>query len=350
VAAVETAAFDYDLPEARIAQEPVEPRDAARLLVDTLTGAEHRHVRDLPELVDPGDVVVVNRTRVLPARLRLVKPTGGSVEVLLLARRGPATWEALVRPGRRVPPGTVVHHPAGPAVLRATVGDDLGDGIRLVELATDDPQGHVLAGIEAVGEMPLPPYIKTQLADPERYQTVYSHGSPPASSAAPTAGLHLSLDVLGRLARRGVTVVEVDLAVGLGTFRPIEVDKVEDHPMHAEHYTVPESTLVACTEAGARGGQVVAVGTTAVRALETAAATGVLEGQTELFIHAGFEFRLVDRLMTNFHLPRSSLLVMIDAFAGPRWRGLYAQAMAGDYRFLSFGDAMLLTRHDRWSP
>ena len=344
---MDTAAFDYDLPEARIAQEPVEPRDSARLLVDVLTGADHRRVRDLPDLLDPGDLVVVNRTRVMPARLRLVKPTGGAVEVLLLARRGPTTWEALVRPGRRVPPGTVLHHPAGPGVLSVTVGDVVGDGIRLVELDRGAPGG-LLAGIEAAGEVPLPPYIRESRVDPERYQTVFSHRSEPESSAAPTAGLHLSHQVLDRLPERGVQGAYVELIVGLGTFRPIEVDKVEDHQMHAERYAVPEATMAACADTRARGGRVLAVGTTAVRALESAAATGQLEGHTELFIHAGFDFRVVDRLMTNFHLPRSSLLVMIDAFAGPRWRGLYSLALAGDYRFLSFGDAMLLTRHDRW--
>ncbi|MGZ4703741.1 MAG: tRNA preQ1(34) S-adenosylmethionine ribosyltransferase-isomerase QueA [Acidimicrobiales bacterium] len=344
---MDTAAFDYDLPEARIAQQPVEPRDAARLLVDTLTGADHRHVRDLPDLLDPGDLVVVNRTRVLPARLRLVKATGGAVEVLLLEQRGPTTWEALVRPGRRVPPGTTLHHPASAEVLTVTVGEDVGDGVRLVELA-NNWQIDLMDGIEAAGEMPLPPYIRVPLADQERYQTVYSHGSDPTSSAAPTAGLHVTPTLLDHLVERGVGVVDVELIVGLGTFRPIEVDKVEDHQMHAERYAVPEATMFACLETHERGGRVVAIGTTAVRALESAALTGQLEGHTELFIHDGFEFQVVDRLMTNFHLPRSSLLVMIDAFAGHRWRGLYAQALAGDYRFLSFGDAMLLTRHDRW--
>jgi len=344
---VDTAAFDYDLPEARIAQHPVEPRDAARLLVDTATGPEHRHVRDLADVVDPGDLLVINTTRVLPARLRLAKATGGAVEVLLLEQRSPTTWEALVRPGRRVPAGTVLRHPGAPDGLTATVGPDVGDGVRLVELATND-EGDLLDGIEAAGEMPLPPYIHEPLVDQERYQTVYSAGSAPESSAAPTAGLHLTPDLLDRLTGRGIRVAEVELIVGLGTFRPIEADKVEDHRMHRERYRVPSATFDACLETRERGGRVVAVGTTAVRALESAALTGQLEGHTELFIHEGFDFQLVDRLMTNFHLPRSSLLVMIDAFAGPRWRDLYAIALADDYRFLSFGDAMLLTRHDRW--
>lgn len=344
---MDTAAFDYDLPEARIAQHPVEPRDAARLLVDGPTGPEHRHVRDLADLLDPGDVLVLNTTRVLPARLRLAKPTGGAVEVLLLEQRNPTTWEALVRPGRRVPPGTVLSHPATAELLTAMVGEDIGDGVRLVELATDRSID-LLDGIEAAGEMPLPPYIHEPLADQERYQTVYSVGSTPESSAAPTAGLHLTPELLERLVDRGIEIVEVELIVGLGTFRPIEADKVEDHRMHRERYRVPRATHDACLAAHDRGARVVAVGTTAVRALESAALTGQLEGHTELFIHAGFEFQLVDRLMTNFHLPRSSLLVMIDAFAGPRWRDLYGTALAEAYRFLSFGDAMLLARdgHD----
>ncbi len=342
---MDTVAFDYDLPEARIAQHPVEPRDSARLLVDTPTGPQHRHVRELPELFETGDLLVLNTTRVLPARLRLVKPTGGAVEVLLLEQRSPSTWEALVRPGRRVPPGTVLSDPAPAEVLTATVGDDIGDGVRLVELATRG-QIDLLDGIDAAGEMPLPPYIHERLDDQERYQTVYSGGSRPESSAAPTAGLHLTPELIDRLIERGVQVVEVELIVGLGTFRPIETAKVEDHHMHRERYRVPRATLDACLDTRGRGGRVVAVGTTAVRALESAALTGQLDGHTELFIHEGFEFQLVDRLMTNFHLPRSSLLVMIDAFAGPRWRDLYATALADDYRFLSFGDAMLLTRHD----
>ncbi len=356
---MDTAAFDYDLPEARIAQHPVEPRDSARLLVDlgpsaddgATPGVDHRHVRDLPGLLDPGDLLVVNTTRVLPARLHLVKPeTGGAAEVLLLEERpdlGPGCWEALVRPGGRLPPGTLVVNPVTAELLTVEVGVELDDGVRLVTLSTNR-QIDLADGIEATGEMPLPPYIKAALADPDRYQTVYADPNEAHSSAAPTAGLHLTPQVLDAVAARGVRVEAVDLTVGLGTFRPIKADRIEDHPMHAERYRVPMATLDACIETAERGGRVVAVGTTTVRALESAAATGQPEGQTELFIHGDFEFRVVDRLVTNFHQPRSSLLVMIDAFAGPRWRALYAQAMAGDYRFLSFGDAMLLTRHDRW--
>jgi S-adenosylmethionine:tRNA ribosyltransferase-isomerase len=350
---VETADLDYELPAAHIAQVPVEPRDSARLLVDLGSSVDHRSVGDLPELLEPGDLVVLNRTRVLPARLHLVKESGGAAEVLLLEERpdlGEGAWEALVRPGRRLPAGTRLVSPRTPALLTVLVGDDLGDGRRAVVLSHD---GHVdlAAGIGSAGEIPLPPYITVPLPDPDRYQTVYSDPEQPESAAAPTAGLHLTERVLAELEGRGIGVEMVDLVVGIGTFRPISTDKVEDHRMHSERYRVPEQTLDVCRRARARGSRVVAVGTTTVRALESAMATGELEGRTELFIRGDFEFQLVDRLLTNFHLPRSSLLAMIDAFvgAGPdgsrRWRSLYDAALADGYRFLSFGDAMLVSRH-----
>lgn len=372
--AVDTASFDYDLPTARIAQVPVEPRDSARLLVDRgpgfdggvgsgpgLDGAgdaapspDDRRVRDLADLLEPGDLVVVNRTRVLPARLLLQKRTGGTAEVFLLepadggaiAASGPQRWIALVRPGRRLPTGTVVTHPSGPEVLAVEIGAHLGDGRREVELRPG-PDGDLLAAIEAAGAVPLPPYITTPLEDPDRYQTVYGGHAwvDPDSVAAPTAGLHLTEELTDRLASRGIELATVELAVGIGTFRPILSDKVEDHVMHAERYRIDPATWEQIQAAR----RVVAVGTTTVRALESAAATGQLRGRTELFVHGDYPFRVVDRLLTNFHQPRSSLLVLIDAFAGPRWRQLYAHALAGPYRFLSFGDAMLLTRHDRWS-
>ena len=349
---MDTADFAYDLPADRIAQVPAEPRDAARLLVDRGPGAgvDHRTVRDLPQLVAPGDLVVVNTTRVLRARLHLVKASGGAAEVLLLEERadvGPGWWEALVRPGRRIPPGTVLTNPIQPGLLTVEVGAVLGGGVRLVRLSTNG-QTDLSDGIEASGELPLPPYITQPLEDPDRYQTVYADPDHADSSAAPTAGLHLTRPLLDSLVGRGIAVATVDLVVGLGTFRPMTAVKVEDHTMHAERYHVPEATIDAIDQTRAAGGRVVAIGTTTVRALESAAATGELDGHTELFIHGDFEFQVVDRLMTNFHLPRSSLLVMVDAFAGPRWRELYATALDEGYRFLSFGDAMLLTRHDRW--
>ena len=333
---METSSFDYELPGAAIAQTPVEPRDAARLLVDEGPGRRPRHlsVRDLPSLVGPGDVVVVNTTKVLPARLRLAKPTGGAVEVLLLEPLDPdeRTWEALVRPSRKVAPGTALR--VGDD-LTVVVGSDLGEGRRHVVL--DLAAGADLLGaLERHGAMPLPPYITAPLADPSRYQTTYAEQ--PGSVAAPTAGLHLTPRVLDGIRAAGAAVHPVELVVGLGTFRPIATEAVEDHQMHAERYRVPEATMAACQSAD----RVVAVGTTTVRALESAAATGELAGRTELFIHGDRPFAVVDALMTNFHQPRSSLLVLIDAFVGPRWRGLYAEALSEGYRFLSFGDAMLL--------
>jgi S-adenosylmethionine:tRNA ribosyltransferase-isomerase len=338
---MDVADFAYELPQASIAQTPIEPRDRARLLVDRGPGAgpEHRTVADLPAFVRPGDVVVVNSTRVLPARLRLTKPTGGAVEVLLLERLPSGEWEALVRPGRRVVPGTELAVGAGLRVRFGGLGP--GEGTRLVELLTEGA-GDELALLDRHGVVPLPPYITAPLADPERYQTVFADR--PGSVAAPTAGLHLTPAVLDGCRAAGARIEMVDLVVGMGTFRPITAPKVEDHHMHAERYQVSPGTMAACEGARAAGGRVVAVGTTTVRALESAALSGQLEGRTELFIHSPWRWRVVDVLLTNFHLPRSSLLVLIDAFVGARWRDLYGTALAAGYRFLSFGDAMLLDR------
>jgi S-adenosylmethionine:tRNA ribosyltransferase-isomerase len=341
---------DYELPAAAIAQHPVEPRDSARLLDATHAGRPfHRRVRDLPELLVDGDVVVVNSSRVIPARLRLTKPTGARAEVLLLApdvpidvtdrheavlpSNQPATWRGLVKPGRRLPPGTVLRTEDGSDAVR--VGDRLDDGQRLVELLQDLPR--LLA---AAGSIALPPYIHEPLEDPERYQTVYADH--PGSVAAPTAGLHLTEVLIEKIRARGVDVLPVDLAVGLATFRPITTERAEDHVMHAECYRVPESTWEACR----RARRVVAIGTTTVRALETAASTGELAGESRLYINGAFPFSVVDVLMTNFHMPRSSLLLMLEAFCGPRWRALYSEALGSGYRFLSFGDAMLVGREN----
>jgi S-adenosylmethionine:tRNA ribosyltransferase-isomerase len=325
---------EYDLPEAAIAQQPTDPRDAARLLDATDPGGRtvDRLVRDLPQLVRPGDALVVNTSRVVPARLRLAKPTGGAAEVLLLEPDpggGPGAWQALVRPGRRLAPGTVLstRHSGRDAV---EVGERLPDGRRRVRLLAD--RDEVLA---ASGSVALPPYIHEPLRDPDRYQTVYA--DEPGSVAAPTAGLHLTRGVLDRCRAAGAHVCPVDLAVGLATFRPIS-GPVDDHVMHSERYRVPAATMLACE----RAARVIAIGTTTVRALETAAATGVLEGPTDLFIRPGFAFAVVDVLLTNFHLPRSTLLLLLEAFCGPRWRGLYREALTGGYRFLSFGDAMIV--------
>ncbi|HKA83888.1 MAG TPA: tRNA preQ1(34) S-adenosylmethionine ribosyltransferase-isomerase QueA [Acidimicrobiales bacterium] len=338
---MDAADFAYELPAASIAQTPIEPRDRARLLVDRGPAAatDHRTVADLPALVSPGDVVVANSTRVLPARLRLTKPTGGAVEVLLLERLPGGEWEALVRPSRRVAAGSELA--AGPDLTVRVGGSGPGEGTRLVELRAGGVVGE-LAALERHGSVPLPPYIADPPADPERYQTVFADR--PGSVAAPTAGLHLTPAVLEGCRAAGARIEMVDLVVGMGTFRPISATKVEDHHMHAERYQVAAETMAACDAARAAGGRVVAIGTTTVRALESAALSGRLEGRTELFIRRPWRWRAVDVLLTNFHLPRSSLLVLVDAFIGPRWRALYDDALAGGYRFLSFGDAMLLDR------
>ena len=283
------------------------------------------------DLLGPGDLLVVNDSRVLPGRLRLQRPTGGTVEVLLLERQDEARWEALARPSRKVRPGMRL---TGPGIAVDAL-DDLGDGQWLVAVSGD---------VEQAGEVPLPPYIHTSLDDAERYQTVYARR--PVSAAAPTAGLHLTHDVLGRCRARGVEVATVELAIGLDTFRPLTTGKVEDHVIHSEAYDVPAETKAAVE----RAERVVAVGTTVVRALESVAATGSLRGRTQLFIRPGYTFRVVDALLTNFHLPRTTLLAMIEAFVGPRWRDLYELALREGYRFLSFGDAMFVERMQGSTP
>ena len=334
---MDTADLDYALPPEAIAQTPIEPRDAARLLIDEGPGSppRHGHVTDLPSLVGPGDVVVVNTTRVLPARLHLRKVTGGAVEVLLLEPLEDdlgRAWEALVRPSRKVPPGSSLV--AGPD-LTIVVGEDRGEGRRVVEPVVREGVD-LYDALAHHGSLPLPPYITEPLEDEERYQTTY--GAEPGSVAAPTAGLHLTPALLDAVRAAGARIEPVELVVGLGTFRPIATDTVEEHRMHAERYRVPATTMAACEHAD----RVVAVGTTSVRALESVAATGRLEARTELFIHRGYRFAMVDALLTNFHLPRSSLLGLVDALIGPRWRALYDEALREGYRFLSFGDAMLL--------
>jgi S-adenosylmethionine:tRNA ribosyltransferase-isomerase len=331
-----TTEFDYELPPEAIAKEGVEPRDSARLLVAVDHEVEHRHVWDLPSYLGPGDVVVVNDTRVLPARVPIRRSTGGGGEVLLLEPVGHGWWEALVRPSSKLTPGSIVA--AGEVDrLEIEIGEDLGQGRRRVRplVAAED----LLAALDRHGRMPLPPYLgPVTMADPERYQTVYARRA--ASAAAPTAGLHLTEAVLEGMQDAGASLVRIELIVGLGTFRPIGAERVEDHVMHAERYRITPEVWDTIVNAE----RVVAIGTTSVRAVESAAASGELEGSTDLFISRPFDWRVVDVMMTNFHLPKSSLLVMIDAFVGPRWRDIYARALADGYRFLSFGDAMLLAR------
>lgn len=332
-----TSDFDYELPPDLIAQEPIEPRDSARLMVDRGSSpAHHAQVRDLPDLIGDGDVLVVNDTKVIPARLALHRESGGRVEVLLLEpiTDDRSTWSAMVRPGGRLRPGEALVSADGSSVARFEGRSSSGDTfvVAFEGMNVDDVLGRI-------GRIPLPPYITRPLNDASRYQTVYANR--PASAAAPTAGLHFTPELVSRIVDRGVEVVRVELVVGIDTFKPVEVDDPSDHRMHSEWYSVPDTIMATCR----RARRVVAIGTTSVRALESAAATGHSSGRTDLFIRRGFEWQVVDLMMTNFHLPRTTLLMMIDAFVGSRWRTLYDQAMHERYRFLSFGDAMLLDRH-----
>lgn len=335
------ADFDYELPEDRIAQTPIEPRDAARLLVDRGSAPpEHRHVRDLADILRPGDLLVVNETKVIPARLSLRRATGGRAEVLMLEPLDGErkVWEALVRPARKLRRGERLQAPDGTPVVEIGERTEIGDTFTVTLLGPVDS----LEVLADHGEMPLPPYITERLDDPDRYQTVYARE--PGSAAAPTAGLHFTPELLDRLADRGIETAKAELVVGLDTFRPVTEDDPTAHRMHTERYRVPPDTMERCLATRAAGGRVVCVGTTSVRALESAASRGELEGRTDIFIHAGYDWRLVDVLMTNFHLPKTTLLMMIHAFVGDRWRTLYDEALHEGYRFLSFGDAMLLDR------
>ncbi len=332
-----TADFDYELPAAAIAQRAVEPRDAARLL-DTRDGSDH-YFRDLAALLEPGDLVVVNSTKVRAARLITTRrDTSGRVEVLLLERLDPARWSAMLRPSRRMRPGIVLES----APLTITVVDGPEGGIAEVEVSA---VGDVEDTIATVGSVPLPPYFTGDLDDESRYQTMFARRV--GSAAAPTAGLHFTGAVVTALERRGVEVAEIDLHVGLDTFRPISATAVEDHVIHREHVEVAAETVARIEHARERGGRIVAVGTTVVRALESAACEGALRpraGPTDLYITPGYRFGVVDVLITNFHAPRTTLLVMLEAFMGPGWRQAYAAALRRGYRFLSFGDAMLAVR------
>ncbi len=326
--------FDYDLPPELIAQEPIEPRSAARLLVDRGSRpSEHLQVSQFPDLVGEGDLVVVNETRVLPARLSLKRGSGGSVEILLLELVDGRRWRALARPGRKLREGEVLLSSGEQEVVEIVGRDSSDDGQFIVELLAEPER------LAEIGEMPLPPYITTPLADPERYQTVYAKRA--ASAAAPTAGLHFTPELMEQVEASGARIARVELVVGLDTFRPLAVDDVRQHRMHSEQFSVPEHVLAEIADAR----RVIAVGTTATRAIETAGTSGRLSGRTDIFISRGFRWSVVDVMLTNFHLPRTTLLVMIDAFVGRRWRDLYEEAIRERYRMLSFGDAMLLDRH-----
>lgn len=336
---MDTDLFDYDLPAAAIAQTPLEPRDAARLL--RVHPREDRLFTDLPDLLHPGDLVVVNRTKVRAARLIGRKTeSGGSVELLLLRRVDQERWQALVRPARRIRPGTRMQF--GSITGEILGGPDRGE----VTVALDAAGVDVEAALVAEGSVPLPPYIHTVLEDADRYQTVFAKTI--GSAAAPTAALHFTPNLLHALAEREIEIAEVELEIGLDTFRPIAVDQIADHEMHTESWSVPEQTAAAIAATRRHGGRVVAVGTTVVRTLESSVGEdGVVvagTGDTDLFIRPGYRLAAVDVVLTNFHAPRTTLIVMIAALIGDEWRSVYEHALRDGYRFLSFGDAMLIER------
>jgi S-adenosylmethionine:tRNA ribosyltransferase-isomerase len=295
---------------------------------------EHKHVTDLVDFLETGDVVVVNDTRVLPARLALHRKTGGAAEVLLLEQRSSdfRLWEALVKPASKIKQDEVLEY-FGKRVVRVGPRTEAGDTF-VVEILDENP----MELLQRIGAMPLPPYIRSSLTDLERYQTVYARRM--ASAAAPTAGLHFTPELMAKIVAKGVVVETVELVVGLDTFKPISTDDPLDHLIHSEFYSVEQRVMDACNKAT----RVIAIGTTATRALESVAASGQLTGRTSLFITPGFQWKVVDMMLTNFHLPKTSLLLMIESFIGPRWRDIYAEAISEQYRFLSFGDAMLLAR------
>ena len=334
--------FYFDLPEELIAQTPLERRDASRLLVlNKKTGElEHRHFYDLPEYLHEGDCLVMNDSRVLPARLLGCRSSGGSVELVLLRDLGEGKWECLSRPGRKTKPGTELSF--GDGELTATVLAVTEGGNRIVQFHYE---GIFLEVLERLGKMPLPPYIKAELNDAERYQTVYSREV--GSAAAPTAGLHFTQELLQKLADKGIRLCYVTLHVGLGTFRPVKEEEIEDHPMHAEFCMIPEETARIVNETKKNGGRVIAVGTTSCRTLESfASADGTLSpssGWTDIFIYPGYRFKCIDALITNFHLPESTLIMLVSALAGRETiLHAYETAVKERYRFFSFGDAMLI--------
>ena len=334
--------FYFDLPEELIAQTPLERRDSSRLLhLDKTTGAlEHRHFYELLEYLREGDCMVFNDSRVLPARLIGARPTGGSVELVLLRDLGEGRWECLSRPGRKTRPGTEILF--GNGELKATVESVAEGGNRIVRF---DYEGIFLEVLERLGKMPLPPYIKEELQDSERYQTVYSREI--GSAAAPTAGLHFTKELMDKIAAKGVKLCYVTLHVGLGTFRPVKAEEIEDHEMHSEFCIIPEETARIVSETKKKGGRVIAVGTTSCRTLESFAredgSLPAASGWTNIFIYPGYTFKCVDALVTNFHLPESTLIMLVSALAGREHvLHAYEEAVKERYRFFSFGDAMFI--------
>ena len=334
--------FSFDLPEELIAQTPLQQRDRSRLmLLDKKSGAvSHRHFYELPDLLRQGDCLIMNDSRVLPARLLGSRMSGGGVELVLLRDLGDGRWECLSRPGRKTKPGTLLLF--GDGELTAEVEAVTDGGNRIVRFSYE---GIFLEVLERLGKMPLPPYIKEELQDAERYQTVYSREL--GSAAAPTAGLHFTEELLDQIRAKGIRTGFVTLHVGLGTFRPVKEEEIEDHDMHSEFCVIPEETAALVNETKANGGRVIAVGTTSCRTLESfAAEDGSLKagsGWTNIFIYPGYRFKCIDALITNFHLPESTLIMLVSALAGrEQVLNAYRTAVAERYRFFSFGDAMLI--------
>ena len=340
---MKTSDFNFELPEELIAQTPLERRDSSRLLtLNKNTGAVgHHHFYDLPDFLRPGDCLVLNDSRVLPARLIGHRPTGGTCEVLLLVDRGEGCWECLVRPGKKLRTGAQIIF--GQGQLTATIERELEDGKRLVQFHY---QGIFLEILEELGKMPLPPYIKAELENQERYQTVYSKVV--GSAAAPTAGLHFTPELLDNIQEMGVKVCYVTLHVGLGTFRPVKAEDIRDHEMHSEFCMISQETADIINETKRNGGRVICVGTTSCRTIESfAAEDGTMtqrSGWTNIFIYPGYRFKVLDALVTNFHLPQSSLIMLVSALAGREHvLNAYQEAVKEKYRFFSFGDAMFIS-------
>lgn len=340
---MKTSDFYYDLPEDLIAQTPVEPRDSSRMLVYDRASKEieHKHFYDVIDYLNEGDTLIVNDSRVLPARIYGTKiPTGANVEFLLLKQKEEKVWETLVKPGKKARTGDKFSF--GEGIMTATVTDVLEDGNRIVQFECEN---NFFETLDKIGQMPLPPYIHEKLQDKERYQTVYSHEL--GSAAAPTAGLHFTKELLERIKAKGVNIGYVTLHVGLGTFRPVKVDDVTTHKMHSEHFEVPKETAELIQNTKKNGKRVIAVGTTSCRTLESVAKEHgevvPCDGWTDIFIYPGFEFKVLDGLITNFHLPESTLIMLVSAFAGyEETMEVYKTAVEEKYRFFSFGDSMLL--------
>ncbi len=339
---MKTSDFYYDLPQELIAQTPVEPRDSSRLLVlNRKTGAiQHRHFTDILDYLHSGDLLVLNNSRVIPARLYGKRiDTGGSVELLLLTQHETNVWETLVKPGKRAREGAEITFGGG--LLTGTIREVKEDGNRIIEF---DCKENIYALLDQIGQMPLPPYITAKLQDKERYQTVYSKDL--GSAAAPTAGLHFTPELLSRAKEKGVEIAEVTLHVGLGTFRPVKVEDVTQHHMHTEWYHIPKEAADKINQTKAKGGRVVCVGTTSCRTIESAAQKGPIQetsDDTSIFIYPGYTFRAMDGLITNFHLPESTLIMLVSAFCGyENTMHAYKIAVEERYRFFSFGDAMLI--------